>query len=304
MPDQLIVIINASAGSDDDNKVAAKLTEMFRSSGVEARITLAASGEELIATARRAVEERPRAIVAGGGDGTISAVASTLVGTEIALGVLPLGTLNHFAKDLHIPLELEQATRNIIAGHVIEIDVGEVNERIFINNSSLGLYPRLVHRRERQQEELGRGKWPAFVWAALTVLRRYPFLSVRLSADGKDIVRRTPLIFIGNNQYEMEGLNIGKRARLNAGQLSLFMPHHTGRLGLLRLGLQALFGKLREARDFDALCASEIQIETRHQRLRVATDGEVSWMDAPLRYRILPGALHVIVPEDPKPEDA
>ncbi|MFN2453736.1 MAG: diacylglycerol kinase family protein [Pyrinomonadaceae bacterium] len=297
MPSSIAVILNATAGADDKKDVAEKLAEHFQAGGLDARVTLARSGTEITEAARQAVNEKAKIIVAGGGDGTINGVASVVVGTDITLGVLPLGTLNHFAKDLGIPLEVEDAVRNIIAGHVVEVDVGEVNDRIFINNSSLGLYPQIVRHREEQQERLGRGKWPAFVWAALTVLRRYPFLSVRLNADGEDFARRTPFVFIGNNEYQMESFNIGARECLNAGHLSLYVAHRTGRLGLLRLAFSAFFGRLRQAKDFDAVCAKEIWIETRHRRLRVATDGEVTVMDTPLHYLVKAGALRVIVPE-------
>ncbi len=297
MPNRIAVILNVSAGADDKKAVADNLTAIFRSGGLDARVTLAPSSAEIIEAARRAAREKLRAIVAGGGDGTINTVASTLVGSEIALGVLPLGTLNHFAKDLNIPLELEAAARNIVAGRTVQVDVGEVNGRIFLNNSSLGLYPSIVIQRNKQQQQLGRGKWPAFAWATLTMLRRYPFLGVRLSTNGRELVRRTPFVFIGNNEYEMGNFNIGARGCLNAGQLSLYMPHRTGRLGLLRLALRALFGRLREAKDFDALCTEEIWIETHRKRLPVATDGEVAIMDTPLHYRVRPGALRVIVPE-------
>lgn len=297
MPNRIAVILNAAAGADDKQTVADKLTELFRSGGLDARVTLAASGTEIIAAARRAAPEKPLAIVAGGGDGTINAVASTLVGLDIALGVLPLGTFNHFAKDLNIPLELEAAAHNIIAGRAVQIDVGEVNGRIFLNNSSLGLYPSIVLHRDNQQRQLGRSKWPAFAWATLTMLRRYPFLGVRLSTNDRELVRRTPFVFVGNNEYQMESMNISARGCLDAGQLSLYMPHRTGRLGLLRLALRALFGRLREAKDFDALCTKEIWIETRRKRLPVAIDGEVTPMETPLHYRVRPGALRVIVPE-------
>ncbi len=240
-----------------------------------------------------------RAIGAGGGDGTISTVAARLVGTDKALGVLPLGTLNHFAKDLRIPLGLEEAARNVCEGREVSVDVGEVNGQVFVNNSSLGLYPRIVRRREKLQEREGSGKWAAFMRASLAVLRRYPFLYVRLDADGQRIVRKTPFVFVGNNEYEMESLQMGGRACLDAGCLSLYVAHRTGRLGLLRLALSALFGRLRRAHDFDALNAQEIWVETRRpKRLPVATDGEVNVMTTPLRYRVRPGALKVIVPKE------
>ncbi len=296
MPSRIAVILNAASGVSDKQGLATTLAETFRSAGVDAHIVLVSCGEKLADVARRALEENPQAVVAGGGDGTINAVATALVGTEIALGVLPLGTLNHFAKDLHIPLDLEEAVRTVIAGHVAMVDVGEVNDRIFLNNSSLGIYPRIVRDRKQQQRS-GRPKWAAFAWAVLTVMRRYAFLRVRVEAGGQELVRRTPFVFIGNNEYQMEGFTMGTRARLDAGQLSVYMVRHARRWGLLRLALRALFGRLRQSKDFDAFCLETVQIETRHKRMHVATDGEVTVMDTPLRYRVRPGALRVIVPE-------
>jgi diacylglycerol kinase family enzyme len=209
---------------------------------------------------------------------------------------LPLGTLNHFAKDLCIPLALDQAIANLAHGKALKIDVGEVNQRIFLNNSSLGLYPDMVRDREKQQRRLGRGKWLACGWATLAALRRYSFLSVRLCVDGEQHARRAPFVFIGNNEYVMQGFDIGERRRLDGGALSLYVAQRPGRLGLLRLALRAVFGRLAQARDFDMLLATDIEIATRHKRLRVATDGEVTIMATPLRYRIRTGALTVIVP--------
>lgn len=302
MTSRPVVILNATSGANDKEEARARLAELFAARGLDARISLASSGAEIVEMARRAAREDCETVVAGGGDGTINAVASTLVGTRKRLGVLPLGTLNHFAKDLKIPLDLEGAARNIVEGHVARVDVGEVNGRIFLNNSSLGLYPSIVRQREKQQERLGRGKWPAFIWATLSVLRRYPFLVVRLSTDKEALVRRTPFVFVGNNEYEMESFNVGARSCLDAGQLSLYTAHRTGRLGLLRFAIRALFGGLRDEQDFDAMCTKEVWIETRRHRLRVATDGEVTVMNTPLHYRVLPGALSVIVPR-PAPEN-
>jgi diacylglycerol kinase family enzyme len=299
VPNQLIVLINAGAGSDEKERLTHQLREIFRTRGVDARISVARTGEALVEMARDAVRDEPRAIVAGGGDGTLGAVASALVGTDVALGVLPLGTLNHFAKDLHIPLELEEAATNVVDGQIIRVDVGEVNGRIFLNNSSLGLYPRVVRSRDEQRQRLGRGKWPAFVWAAFTVLRRHAFLIVRLTANAQEVVRRTSFVFVGNNEYEMAGIDIGHRRRLDGGQLSLYLPRHSGRLAMLSLAIRGLLGLLRKSRDLDALAAEAILVEPRQSHLHVANDGEVILMEAPLRYRVRPRALSVIVPRAP-----
>lgn len=264
---------------------------------MDARVTLASGGDAMSDAARAALADGLPIVVAGGGDGTINAVASVMAGTGIAFGVLPLGTLNHFAKDIGIPLGLDEAIANVAHGIQKNVDVGEVNSQIFLNNSSLGLYPDIVRDREKQQSRLGRGKWLAACWATVGALRRYPFLSIRVRLDdGTDAARRTPFVFIGNNEYTMEGFCIGERTRLDAGKLSLYVAQRPGRLGLLRLGWSALCGRLAQERDFDVLSAKKMEIETRHTRIRVATDGEVTVMTTPLRYRIRPGALRVIVP--------
>jgi diacylglycerol kinase family enzyme len=292
----VIVIVNGGAGHGHDDQACEDLRAKFRAAGLNAELVLAKDGEEMIATARRALEGGAHMVAAGGGDGTINAVASVMVGSGVRFGVLPLGTLNHFAKDLGIPLDLDEAVRNLATGMPREVDVGEVNGRIFLNNSSLGLYPDIVRDREKQQRRLGRGKWPAALWATLAALRRYPFLSMRLTVKGETLARRTPFVFIGNNRYTMQGLAIGERDCLDDGLLSLYVAQRPTRLGLLRFALDALRGKLGSERDFDVLEAANFEIDTHRHRVHVATDGEVTVMNPPLRYRVRPGALTVMVP--------
>ena len=238
------ILINAGAGGQFDDTLRQRLSEIFQAAGAKADIVVVEAPDEVGPIAQTAAQEDYEMIVAGGGDGTISLVASALIGSGKIFGVLPLGTLNHFAKDLRIPTDFEEAAQNLVSGSLLQVDVGEVNGQTFLNNSTLGLYPKLVREREKQQR-LGWGKWPAFVWAAIAALRRYPFVSVRVSVDGKPVTTRTPFVFVGNNQYVMERLNIGTRERLDAGELSLYMTRRTGRFGLVRLALRALLGRLR-----------------------------------------------------------
>lgn len=289
------VIINTSSGPGHEEAVQDRLAEAFMAGGIDARISLARTGAEVVKFAQRAARGDAETIVAGGGDGTLNSVAGVVIHSDKALGVLPFGTMNHFAKDLNIPLDLEGAVETIVARHQSRVDVGEVNGRIFLNNSSLGLYPRIIREREKQQR-LGWGKWPAYIWAGLAVLRRYPFLDIRLSVDGNELRRRTPFVFIGNNEYEMETLNVGRRSCLDKGELSLYITNRIGRLGLIRLALRALLGGLHQEKDFLALCTKEIWIGTRHKRMRVALDGEVTVMEPPLHYRVRPQALRVLAP--------
>jgi diacylglycerol kinase family enzyme len=293
----MAVVLNDSSGKGECEPAAKRLGEIFGEAGREARITVARSGEELQAAMRRAVEARCDTLVAGGGDGTINTAAQALVGSDIPLGVIPLGTLNHFAKDLQIPLELEAAARVVLDGRVCRVDVGEVNGRVFLNNSSLGLYPAIVRMRERYQAS-GLGKWVAALWAGLNVLRRSSFLAVKIIAEDQAVVRRTPFVFVGNNEYRMVGLQAGSRDSLVAGHLALYVVHAERGAGLLRLGFQVLLRGVDKVQELDLLPVQEATIETRRPLLQVALDGEVATLKSPLEYRVRAAALRVHVPPE------
>lgn len=291
------IIISAGAGSGDNNKASERLAKIFDEHQMDADISVAHSGTEVVELAREAAGGHYEVVVAGGGDGTVSSVAAEVIDSGKILGVLPLGTLNHFARDLKVPFDVEAAAQLIVAGHTTEVDVAEVNNRIFLNNSSLGLYPIIVRERQKR-ERLGYKKWPAFIWATIQAMRRYPFLHVRLRVNDELLERATPFVFVGNNEYAMNLLNVGLRERLDAGVLSIYITHRTGRLRLISLALRVLLGRLRNDRDFLELRSSELQIQSRHKRLRVALDGEIEVLQPPLEYRIRSRALRVIVPKD------
>ena len=274
-----------------------RVSELFAAAGVDATVVALTRAPrlEILPLARRIGAD---AVVAGGGDGTVSTVAGALVEQPIPLGVLPLGTLNHFARDLEIPFDAAAAARIVAAGRERAVDVGEVGGRVFVNNASIGLYPRIVRRRDEIMERLGRGKWVAALMAAASVLRRFPLVGVRLKVEGDAAVRKTPFVFVGNNRYEIDLLRLGRRSHLDCGELSLYLPVSSDRFTMLRLMLRALFGHLQQGRDFESVCAPELTVETRRRRLHVAVDGELLTMRPPLRYRALPGALRVLVPPE------
>jgi YegS/Rv2252/BmrU family lipid kinase len=296
MAQPIEVIINAGSGSVMQDATSQQLRDLFLELGVMATIHLAKSGAEVASLATNSVEKSD-IVVAGGGDGTVSTVAIEVAKAGKTLGVLPLGTLNNFSKDIGIPQDLSEAVNVIAAGDVKVIDLGEVNGRTFINNSSIGLYPRIVLRREEHQR-LGRGKWNAAFWAALQIFRLSPFLKVRIEIDGKSFLRKTPFVFVGNNEYEMDLYNIGRRASLNEGELSVYFLHRGGRWGVAMLLFHTLFGGLRQWEDFEEVSTTAVTIQTRRRKLHVALDGEVRTMKTPLEYRTLPKALKVIVPKE------
>ncbi len=290
------VIVNSTAGTGHSTEDLDKLRELFHEQGLVAEVIGPEAGETLPERIARVMRSKPRVVVAAGGDGTINAVASAVRGTATVMGILPMGTLNHFAKDVGIPLDLAEAVRVVANGTQVAIDVGEVNGTPFLNNSSLGLYPGIVRDRTRQQRRLGRSKWMAMLRAIVAVVPRSRLLNLRLEMDGREQRCRSTFVFIGNNEYVMEGFDIGSRERLDCGRLSVYTTQRSSFGGLIGLALRALTKRLHQAEDFVMFQAHRLRIETPHKRLLVATDGEVNVMDTPLEYRILPRSLQVIAP--------
>jgi YegS/Rv2252/BmrU family lipid kinase len=293
-------LLNGNAGTCDVGTATALIEKLGAEHGVDVKVIDFTKGGDLQALAREATEQGAAIVAAGGGDGTINAVASTLVGTDTVLGVLPLGTLNHFAKDLGIPLKLEDAVRTLFEGKTATIDVAEINGKVFLNNSSLGLYPRIVRQREAHQKR-GLPKWIALLPALFYVARNHSSLYLRLKVDDAQAeFRKTPFIFIGNNKYELAGLQIGKRNSLAGARLWICKAPDATRGGLLRLTLRALAGRLKD-QDLEATEAKEAWIETGSRHVHVSTDGEVLTMEGPLHYKSRPQALKVIVPQRAQP---
>ena len=273
----------------------ARIARVFAEFGVAPRVLVTRRGDDISAMAVSALAEGHKIIVAGGGDGTVSAVAGKLAGTGIALGVLPMGTLNHFAKDVGIPLQLEAAVRNVFTGQMIEVDVGEVNGRVFVNNSGVGLYPHFVRQRE-EQERLGHVKRVAFILALTALLRRYFRLRMKVHMGGEEALERlTPFLFVGNNRYRTAGFQMGTRPRLDSGRLWICTAPTKHQLNIVHVALKILTGREKDL-ELNSFEAEELYVEPGTARINVSTDGEVSVMNTPLHYRIRPHALGVILP--------
>ena len=293
------VIFNPQAGTApgmEGGEWINKWKEQFLVYGVEADIQ--AVPRNLMGPAiKAALDQKVDAVVAGGGDGTVNAVAAHLTGTGVPLGVLPLGTFNHFAKDLGIPGDFEAAVKIIARGFTRQVDVGEVNGHIFLNNSSIGAYPQAVKERDRGRELRGRRKSVAMAIAVLRVFRLRPLLLVQVTRGALTYCRRTPFVFVGNNEYG-NLLKDSKRQRLDGGKLCLFTAKSTGLWCLLRLIWASMLNRLADSGDFEYQSVSEVTIDPHKRTLSVALDGEVFQLMGPLHYRVRPGALRVLGPEE------
>jgi diacylglycerol kinase family enzyme len=231
--------------------------------------------------------EAGKVIAVIGGDGTISAVAGLITGTKAILAPLPGGTLNHFTKDLKIPQDIDEALARLTHVKTRSIDVATVNEKVFINNSSLGLYPASLRNREELKDNKI-GKWPSAITSSLKALFRLKTYTVVI--DGTAF--KTPFIFVGNNKYEIDGGAI--RKRLNEGVLTVFVAKTQSRLILLKIVLLTLIGKTKSISELEVYHPKKLLIDTKRPTLHISHDGEVSKMTSPIEYEIRKGALRVL----------
>jgi len=283
------VILNRSKG--DRGEVAAALS----AAGVTATVE-AVDGEEIGERVAAAIKAGARLIIVGGGDGSVSAAAQALAGSDVTLGILPLGTLNHLARDLGIPFDLSESAKMIAAGRARQIDVAEVNGRTFVNNVAIGLYPLMVIDREAQQDRLGRSKRLAMLVASMRTLANFHHQRLTLSIDGGEARVDTPLLFVGNNDYQLALPGAGQRDRIDGGCMCAMMMRKKGVPGFLMAVARALLGIPRHDDMVKADGARQIRVDSTRSVIAIAIDGETLELKPPLEFRIRPGALRLIVP--------
>jgi diacylglycerol kinase family enzyme len=301
-PLKAIALVNVMAGAIRSRSVAEvseRLRAAFAKHGISAEMHLVGGGE-LAGWAKSAAEKVAKgeadAVIAGGGDGTVRTIAAALIGSGIPLGILPFGTLNHFARDLGIPIYLSQAVETISTARVRTVDAGCVNGRVFVNNASIGAYPYLVLDRERRRKS-GLKKGAAMLFAGFKLLRFFPLRRLRLRVEGQSEIFRTPCLFVGNNKYRLEFFSLGRRERLDGGELWIYVAKQQTRLSLLWFTFRALVGLTQAERDLRIFAVKSAEIDSRRRRLNIAMDGEVEWLRPPLKFRIRPASLRVYAPE-------
>jgi YegS/Rv2252/BmrU family lipid kinase len=291
------VLINRGGGAASrDPNIGETVAKALQAAGVDGEVELVGGGD-CVVRCRALAERGDELVIVGGGDGTISAAASALVGTDTKLGILPLGTLNHFARDLGIPTDLDEAAKLIAGGSDRRVDVAEMNDRIFINNSAIGLYPQLVIDRDLQRKRLGRSKRLAMIVASARTLARFGHHRLTLTVNDEKERVDTPLLFVGNNDYRIDIGAPGQRESLEDGQLSVMVMRKKTRLGFIAASIRALFNRERED-DMERIEGVErLRVSSRRSAIAVSLDGEVAGAAPPLDYRIRKGALRVIAPK-------
>ena len=284
--------VNPAAGN-----AKAALDALERHPGFEVRLTPPA---KLIVAVRQAVSAGALRVLVAGGDGTLASAASVLAGTSTALAVLPGGTLNHFARDHGIPTDLDQALEVAESGRVSAVDVGYVNDRLFLNTSSVGAYVRFVETRDRLERHLG--YWLATLAAGLRILRGLGTLTVTLEAEGEKRAYQARLVSIAVGERRLAPPGLGRPVGAPGGALHVVVPR--GRRQARRVArAYASWDRGLEVRamplGIDTALVERLRLDVPMATVKVATDGEIRRMKRPLEYRLERGALNVVVPQGP-----
>ena len=287
------MFFNPSSGVKASAAELSALEEAANDAGLKVvRVTRNLDCTSLI---RERMREGTRLFVAAGGDGTINSIIQPLIHTDAILGVIPVGSYNHFAKDLGIPLSWREALEVVFSGATRPIDTARINERFFVNNISMGLYPELVARREEKGRDYPR--WKARLYAAFGTWQKFPHVAVTLDSEHHQEVIRTHVLMISNNSYDLSRLGIqAPRPVLEEGRLSVYWLPHMPRLALTRFVAHYLAGRVREAPGFRSFRTSRIKVDSSKQYLHVGVDGELVTMATPLLITIAPQSLCVKVP--------
>lgn len=297
MPVKGTLFLNRNSGvkSEDDALIAAARA---------ADLEIVELSEEIDCPSevRTRIERGTRLFIAAGGDGTVNHVVQAVIQTEAVLAVIPTGTYNHFARDLEIPLAWDAALDVALNGDTRSVDAGRINDRFFVNNVSLGLYPEMVARREERGRDYPR--WKARIYAFCGTLRKYRHVSLAVESEGRSELIRTHVFMVSNNSYDLERFGIeAPRETLTGGALSVYWLPHSSRLSLMRYIARYLAGRVRTIPGFRSFRTAHLRAQTGHRELRVGIDGELFTLSAPLAISILPQSLSVRVPRPPAAQE-
>ncbi|MBA3598833.1 MAG: diacylglycerol kinase [Methylibium sp.] len=305
------IVLNAGSGKRDASETRAAIETVLGEAGRTCEVFEVKDASRLQETARSALgkaRERGGVVVAAGGDGSLNAVAQLVLGRGCAFGVVPLGTFNYFARTHGIPTDTADAARSLLDAVVRPVQVGLVNDRLFLVNASLGLYPQLLEDREGYKQQFGRSRGVAFIAGLVSVLREHRQLRIRLERPGGTRSIRTPTLFVGNNRLQLEQIGIDEAALIEHGQLAAITLRPVGWLSMLGLLVSGALGRLGDADNVFSFGVDRMTVRQAlpygPKRVKVATDGEIVWLRMPLELRVSPEPLYLLAPRSPVFEGA
>lgn len=300
---RVCVILNVGSGRNDAEAVSRAVEDALKPRCAGYALRQTSRGSDLVAMAKQSIEDGFDLIVAAGGDGTQSAVAGALAGTDTVMGVLPGGTFNYFARDLGVGDDIADALDTIRNGRVTQMDVGQIENLVFLNNISLGAYPHILKTRESIYRRWGRSRLAAY-WSVLVALRRLRRpMSLIAHVDGQQHRFSTALIFVARSAYQLEAFGLEGADAIRAGKFAVLIAKARQPLPLLRSAFRLAFGFSAKDSDFDLILTDELTIDMPRKRALIAHDGEKTVMASPLHLKVWHDGLRVLLPADGKARD-
>lgn len=309
-------VVNAASGRHDADDTRRMIEAALDAAGRRGDLLFAGKGElaQIAHAAAATARSVGSAVVAVGGDGTINALAQAAHAKGCAMGVIPLGTFNYFSRTHHLPTEPAEAAASLLRCGPVPVQVGLVNNRVFLVNASLGIYPELLQDREAYKARFGRSRWVAWLASLATLTRAHRQLRLRVELPGGTRAVQTPTLFVGNNRLQLEQVGLPEASALDNGCLAAVMLRPIGSWALLWLMVRGSMGRLGEADTVESFDFRRIVVSPRlawgGRRVKVACDGEVGWMRMPLEFRVAPQPLYLLKPLPtplptplPKPND-
>ena len=298
---QLFIVMNRGSGKNEKSEVREAISAELQAAGRAHRFVPVPPGGIVQACqqAARLARSEGGILVAAGGDGTINCAAQAALAQDCPLGVIAQGTFNLFARQHGLPLEAADAARALLAARPEPVQVGWVNQRAFLVNASVGLYPKLLADREVAKKKLGRRRWIAMLAALKSLLEWRVQLVLDAELDGRLTQLRTASVFVCNNALQLQRIGVEEEvvAQLGEGRLAGLLVRGTSAWAKLRMLAAAAFGQLAAEPEIDSFTLRTLTVAARHvKRLKVATDGEVSWMQLPLRFTVAPRPLRLMLP--------
>lgn len=311
---RISLIINRHAGQQvvQGEPLARQLFDYFTEQGCEVTLYQPeddGSFDQAIVQALQQQAERAGVLVAAGGDGTLNSIAHRLrqaqqqtpALAEVSLGIIPLGTFNYVARALQIPLDPLQAAAVIVQGQPQSIHVGCVNQYIYLNNASIGLYPHLIQQRERDNRRFGRQRWVAALSGLTVLLRQHHRLKLRMLVDGQSEALLTPMVFFGNNQLQLSDFKLKIADCAAQGRLAAVAMQPVSRLQMFGLIASLQLGRFEQEPAVQCYCAEQIRIDAGGSQMKLAIDGEIVTVKPPLQFHVAQNALNVMVPHAATP---
>lgn len=290
------VIMNRTSGADNKTALTEAIEAAFAAHGWKVEFVLAGR-RDLRRRTQQVVDQAPGAIVVAGGDGTINTVASACVEANRPLGLLPAGTFNFAARNLGVSTEVSEAVTVIVDGVTRQIDIGEINGRIFLCGAGLGLYARMLEQREYDKRRLGRrSRLLAFLSGIRCVMSRHPLFAVELEVDGHTERHLTTTLFFGCNALQLQYFNTSASECPRHRKLGVLSLKLRSRWDVMVAAYAALLRRLDAVNTTDAFCASTVRVQTQRRVLKVAIDGEVVLLRSPLDVTLHLDALQVFAP--------